>query len=256
MSDKHQGGSFEFSVVYGTNQQEPLCSMLKYETTVSSGKDSSKGSVVKYFYILLDCGWDYDTMNISMIDDLMDSVFLKINVILISYPDMKHIGALPLIINRIRARKRQRELEIESYTSKGEKVPKGLREIPLPGICSTIPVQKLGHILFYDYFLSKQMMHYDLFHKNNPAFQAKYIKGKVKQSNRPKYERDFQKEVRDGEGDTNIEEKSSNQVEIKEKDIEKRITDSEILNRQRSFLPFSLEEQTCLQQRSEISQLN
>ena len=242
MSGRQQGGSFEFSVVYGTNQQEPLCSMLKYETTVSSGKDSSKGSVVRYFYILLDCGWDYDTMDVSMIDDLMESVFLKVNVILISYPDMKHIGALPLIINRIRARKRERELEIESYASRGEKIPKGLREIPLPGICSTIPVQKLGHILFYDYFLSKQMMNYDLFQTNTAIFQSRRANSKGKQANVSRIERGLEKNIKNLEGGGNDDKEKNNKREGKEKTGEKGDTDLQASNKRKSFLPFSLED--------------
>lgn len=75
--------------------------------------------------ILLDCGWNED-YNIEMLQPL-ERVINRIDLVLISYPDMYHMGALPYVIGKM-----------------GLKAP----------IYGTLPVYRMGQITLYNTHLA------------------------------------------------------------------------------------------------------
>jgi cleavage and polyadenylation specificity factor subunit 2 len=79
--------------------------------------------------ILLDCGWEAG-MDESMLTTL-DEAWRQVDLILISFPDLTHMGALPLIFKRLTKR---------------------------PKVYCTLPVQKMGQMTLYDLFLSKAQL--------------------------------------------------------------------------------------------------
>ena len=75
--------------------------------------------------ILLDCGWN-DRFDVADIQALVDAV-PRIDVVLISHPDVEHLGALPYLVGRC-----------------GLDVP----------VYATLPVFKMGQMFMYDHWIS------------------------------------------------------------------------------------------------------
>jgi glyoxylase-like metal-dependent hydrolase (beta-lactamase superfamily II) len=75
--------------------------------------------------ILLDCGWN-DAFDVADIQPLIEAV-PKVDVVLLSHPDLEHLGALPYLVGKC-----------------------GL-EAP---IYATLPVFKMGQMFMYDHWLS------------------------------------------------------------------------------------------------------
>ncbi|KAK2709202.1 hypothetical protein QYM36_013011 [Artemia franciscana] len=78
------------------------------------------------FTILLDCGWD-ELFSVNLVDSLKQNIN-KIDAVLISYPDLLHLGALPYAVGKL-----------------------GLN-CPIYG---TVPVHKMGQMFMYDWYLSR-----------------------------------------------------------------------------------------------------
>eukprot|EP00761_Pharyngomonas_kirbyi_P001174 gb/GECH01001176.1/.p1 GENE.gb/GECH01001176.1/~~gb/GECH01001176.1/.p1 ORF type:complete len:727 (+),score=167.88 gb/GECH01001176.1/:1-2181(+) len=78
------------------------------------------------FKLLLDCGWDEST-NPELLEPLKD-VASEIDAVLLSHPDLRHLGALPYVVGKL-----------------GLKAP----------ILSTIPVKKMGEMFIYQLYESR-----------------------------------------------------------------------------------------------------
>jgi cleavage and polyadenylation specificity factor subunit 2 len=100
-----------FTPLYGVHSNEPCCAYLLEVDDVC---------------ILLDCGWT-DEYNIDILKPLQ-RVIDRIDLVLISHPDLAHLGALPYAIGRL-----------------GLKAP----------IYGTLPVHKMGQISLYDAYQAK-----------------------------------------------------------------------------------------------------
>nr|XP_023012398.1 probable cleavage and polyadenylation specificity factor subunit 2 isoform X1 [Leptinotarsa decemlineata]XP_023012405.1 probable cleavage and polyadenylation specificity factor subunit 2 isoform X2 [Leptinotarsa decemlineata] len=79
--------------------------------------------------ILLDCGWD-EKFNMEFIKEMKRHVH-TIDAVLLSYPDVTHLGALPYVVGKL-----------------GLNCP----------IYSTIPVYKMGQMFMYDLYQSQHNM--------------------------------------------------------------------------------------------------
>ncbi|KAF7281402.1 cleavage and polyadenylation specificity factor subunit 2 [Rhynchophorus ferrugineus] len=79
--------------------------------------------------ILLDCGWD-EKFNMEFIKEIKRHIH-QIDAVLISYPDIVHLGALPYLVGKL-----------------GLNCP----------IYSTIPVYKMGQMFMYDLYQSQHNM--------------------------------------------------------------------------------------------------
>ena len=99
------------SPVYGAGRDGPLCSLLKIDDDLS---------------ILLDCGWDdmFRESDVSALAEVAETV----THVLISHPDLLHLGALPYAKKRF-----------------GLDAP----------IYATLPVHKMGQMYLYDQYLSR-----------------------------------------------------------------------------------------------------
>ncbi|KAK8793429.1 hypothetical protein WA158_004788 [Blastocystis sp. Blastoise] len=71
--------SIHYTSLYGTTPNGPMCSLLEIDD----------------INILLDCGWD-ELFNVTVLKPL-ESLAKKIDIILISFPDLQHSGAIPYI---------------------------------------------------------------------------------------------------------------------------------------------------------------
>ncbi|XP_046847920.1 cleavage and polyadenylation specificity factor subunit 2-like [Xenia sp. Carnegie-2017] len=104
-----------------------MTSIIKL-TVLSGGQDESPLAYllqVDEFRFLLDCGWD-ETLSLDIIEPIKRHVN-QIDAVLISHPDLYHLGALPYMVGKA-----------------------GL-ECP---IYSTIPVHKMGQMFMYDFYQS------------------------------------------------------------------------------------------------------
>ncbi|PRP78105.1 cleavage and polyadenylation specificity factor subunit 2 [Planoprotostelium fungivorum] len=101
----------KFTPLCGVKGHDPLSYLLEIDDTV----------------ILLDCGWTPD-MDESLLEPIREHV-KRIQVVLVSHPDLRHIGALPHVVNRM-----------------------GLNAT----IYGTIPVYKMGQMLMYDVYQCKE----------------------------------------------------------------------------------------------------
>lgn len=100
-----------FTPLYGVRSNELSCAYLLEVDEVC---------------ILLDCGWS-DEYDIDMLKPLA-RVISRIDLVLISHPDMAHMGALPYAIGKL-----------------GLNAP----------VYGTLPVYRMGQIALYEAFLSK-----------------------------------------------------------------------------------------------------
>ncbi|XP_063705620.1 probable cleavage and polyadenylation specificity factor subunit 2 [Culicoides brevitarsis] len=114
-----------------------MTSIIKLHT-ISGAMDESPPCYlleVDEVRILLDCGWD-EKFDPNFIKELKKYVH-TIDIILLSYPDPQHLGALPYLVGKL-----------------GLNCP----------IYSTIPVYKMGQMFIYDLFMSHfNMYDFDLF---------------------------------------------------------------------------------------------
>lgn len=113
------GTSVQVTPLCGVYSENPLCYLLSIDG----------------FNFLMDCGWN-DLCDTSLLQPL-SRVSSTIDAILISHPDILHIGALPYAIKHL-----------------GLSAP----------IYATEPVYRLGLLTMYDYYLSRrQVSDFDLF---------------------------------------------------------------------------------------------
>ncbi|GAB4814627.1 hypothetical protein N2152v2_001673 [Parachlorella kessleri] len=105
------GVPVRFTPLYGVHGCQPLCYLLELGD----------------FVILLDCGWDdgFDPALLRPLHDVLDHV----DLVLLSHPDLAHLGALPFLVGRL-----------------GLAAP----------IYGTGPVHKMGQMFMYDHFLCRQ----------------------------------------------------------------------------------------------------
>jgi len=94
----------------GADEDDPLCFLLE----------------VDEYCLLLDCGW-HPSFDTKLLEPL-ERVLKRINAILVSFPDIQHLGALPYLVGKL-----------------GLDVP----------VYSTIPVYKMGLMFMYDAYLSR-----------------------------------------------------------------------------------------------------
>lgn len=100
----------KFTPLCGAHDENPLCYLLE----------------VDEFRILLDCGWNSD-FDVSLLKPLA-RVAPRINLVLISHPDLAHIGALPYAFSKL-----------------------GLRA----PVLATMPIHRMAQMFFYDTLLSR-----------------------------------------------------------------------------------------------------
>lgn len=103
----------------GVHSEDPHCYILQ----------------VDEFKFLLDCGWD-ENFNMSHVKELKKHLH-QIDSVLLSYPDMLHLGALPYVVGKC-------NLDCPIY--------------------ATIPVYKMGQMFMYDWYQSRHNTEdFDLF---------------------------------------------------------------------------------------------
>ncbi|CAL1299591.1 unnamed protein product [Larinioides sclopetarius] len=105
--------------ISGVHGEDPHCYILQ----------------VDEFKFLLDCGWD-ENFNMAHIKELKKHIH-QIDSVLLSYPDILHLGALPYVVGKC-------NLDCPIY--------------------STIPVYKMGQMFMYDLYQSRNNIEdFDLF---------------------------------------------------------------------------------------------
>jgi len=104
------GVSLQYEPLYGVNSSERCISSIL---------------TIDGFSILLDCGWDsaFDTASIEALTQRASSI----NAVLLSYPDIPHLGALPYLVGRC-----------------GMAAP----------VISTLPIRRMGLMFMYDTYQS------------------------------------------------------------------------------------------------------
>eukprot|EP00794_Sanderia_malayensis_P003077 gene3078-3542_t len=100
-----------FNALSGAQDESPLCYLLQ----------------VDEFRFLLDCGWN-ESLQLDVVENIKRYVG-QIDAVLISQPDLYHLGALPYVIGKC-----------------GLNCP----------VYATIPVYKMGQMFMYDFFQSHQ----------------------------------------------------------------------------------------------------
>ncbi|GFR46474.1 hypothetical protein Agub_g8051 [Astrephomene gubernaculifera] len=105
------GTSIRFTPLSGVGDEEPLCYLLEIDN----------------FTILLDCGWD-ESFDEALLEPIK-RVLPRVDAVLLSHPDLAHLGALPYLVGQC-----------------------GLRA----PIYSTKPVRRMGEMFLFEACLSKQ----------------------------------------------------------------------------------------------------
>ncbi len=108
--ERQMGVSVQYEPLYGVN---------------SAGRALSSILTIDGFKILLDCGWT-SSFDVSYISALAERA-KTVDVVLLSYPDIPHLGALPYAVGRC-----------------GLAAP----------IISTLPVWRMGQMFMYDAYQS------------------------------------------------------------------------------------------------------
>ncbi|GIL47423.1 hypothetical protein Vafri_4241 [Volvox africanus] len=103
--------SVRFTPLSGVDAESPLCYLLEIDS----------------FTILLDCGWD-ENFDLDALEPIK-RVLPRVNAVLISHPDLAHLGALPYLVGKC-----------------------GLRA----PIYSTKPVRRMGEMFMFESYLAKQ----------------------------------------------------------------------------------------------------
>eukprot|EP01138_Halocafeteria_seosinensis_P010740 gb/GECG01010968.1/.p1 GENE.gb/GECG01010968.1/~~gb/GECG01010968.1/.p1 ORF type:complete len:833 (+),score=103.21 gb/GECG01010968.1/:1-2499(+) len=126
-SQQRQQVNVSFTPLYGTHDAYTsiLCYLLTITTTYESEGEDASGSFTDKTTILLDCGWD-ERFEEQIVKEL-HQVAGDIDAIVISQPDLAHVGALPYLIGKLKCR---------------------------APVLMTIPVHKMGQMFLYDAFLS------------------------------------------------------------------------------------------------------
>ncbi|TFJ86318.1 hypothetical protein NSK_002526 [Nannochloropsis salina CCMP1776] len=106
------GEGLTFRVLYGALEHEPLCYLLKVGEAT----------------LLLDCGWDVQ-LDEGLLEPLLP-VLPQVQLVLLSFPDLSHMGALPWVAKHLR---------------------------PGVPIYTTQPVFKMAQMVLYDLYLNKCM---------------------------------------------------------------------------------------------------
>ena len=96
--------------IYGAQGGSALCSLLTIDKT----------------RILLDCGWT-DSFDPAILEPLR-AIAPTIDIVLLSHPDLEHVGALPLLLSKWRCPAH---------------------------VYSTLPVNRMGQMFLYDAYLSR-----------------------------------------------------------------------------------------------------
>ena len=99
-------------------------------TAFSGAKDDTPPCYllqIDEFNILLDCGWD-ERLSMGVIDRIRPRI-PEIHCVLLSHPDVTHLGALPYLVGKLK-------LDCDIY--------------------ATVPVHKMGQMYMYDMFQSRQ----------------------------------------------------------------------------------------------------
>lgn len=108
-----------FEVISGAYNDSPLCYLLQIDE----------------FKFLLDCGWD-ENFSLDIVEEYKKHI-RGVDAVLISHPDLRHMGALPYLVGKC-----------------GLSCP----------IYATVPVYKMGQMFMYDVFLSRSNTEdFDLF---------------------------------------------------------------------------------------------
>lgn len=109
----------KFTVLSGAKNESPPCYLLQVDN----------------FRFLLDCGWD-ESFSMKIIDNIKKHLH-QIDAVLLSYPDVYHLGTLPYLVGKL-----------------GLKCP----------VYSTIPIFKMGQMFLYDLYQSRHNSEeFDLF---------------------------------------------------------------------------------------------
>ncbi|EFJ50753.1 hypothetical protein VOLCADRAFT_31342, partial [Volvox carteri f. nagariensis] len=103
--------SVRFTPLSGVDAESPLCYLLEIDS----------------FTILLDCGWD-ENFDESALEPIK-RVLPRVNAVLLSHPDVAHLGALPYLVGKC-----------------GLTAP----------IFSTKPVRRMGEMFMFESYLAKQ----------------------------------------------------------------------------------------------------
>jgi cleavage and polyadenylation specificity factor subunit 2 len=108
----------QFTPLCGVGAEEPFCYLLQIDDT----------------HILLDCGWteQFDEEQLRPLKQVID----KIDAVIISHPDLAHLGALPYAVGKL-----------------GLTAP----------IYATVPIWKMGQMFLYDAFQTKAQFKFDTF---------------------------------------------------------------------------------------------
>ena len=117
------GSRTRFVPLWGVHGQEPMCYLLEVDA----------------FVFLLDCGWDdrTDVMDLKELETHVD----KVDAVLVSHADTKHLGALPYAVGKL-----------------GLNCP----------VYATLPVHKMGQMVLYDLYLAKRAEEeYETFNLND-----------------------------------------------------------------------------------------
>lgn len=101
----------KYTPIYGSKTEGPFCSLLEIDE----------------YRILLDCGWD-DKFDIEALENVK-AYIPKIDAVLLSHPDLLHLGALPVLAGKW-----------------------GLKA----KVYATMPIFKMGQMFLYDAFESKK----------------------------------------------------------------------------------------------------
>lgn len=110
--------NINFRPLYGCGVDEPYCSLL----------------CIDKFTILLDCGWN-DAFDETLLAPLKQ-VISQIDAVLISYPDLAHMGALPYAVAKL-----------------GLSAP----------IYCTLPVYRMGEMFLYEAYQTRQAYNFTAF---------------------------------------------------------------------------------------------
>ncbi|CAF1052808.1 unnamed protein product [Brachionus calyciflorus] len=100
----------KFKALSGAYEDGPLCYMLQIDE----------------YKFLLDCGWN-EKCSVEILEKYKQNI-KSVDAILLSYPDLNHLGALPYLISKM-------NLKCQIYC--------------------TVPVFKMGQMFLYDFILSK-----------------------------------------------------------------------------------------------------
>lgn len=148
------GVSLHYEPLYGVNSSERCIASIL---------------TIDGFSILLDCGWDsaFDTAAIQALTDRASSI----NAVLLSHPDIPHLGALPYLVGRC-----------------GMAAP----------VVSTLPIRRMGLMFMYDTYQSIVAQRpFDTFNLDDvdAAFE---IGGQEKRYHLIKYQQRFALDALDG----------------------------------------------------------